>query len=47
MLILYKTFIVVSNMFSVVSGGEYYGRAIPDEIGLFLPILGPLEGKGP
>lgn len=47
MLNLYKTFSVVSNMFSVFSGGEYYSRAIPVEIGLFLPILGPLEDKGP
>lgn len=47
MLILYKTFSIVSNMFSVLSGGQYYGRAIPDEIGLFSPILGPLEGNGP
>lgn len=47
MLNLYKTFCIVSNIFSVLSGGECYGRAIPVEIGLFLPILGPLEDKGP
>lgn len=47
MLNLYKTFCIVSNMFSVLSGGECYGRAIPVEIGLFLPILGPLEDNGP
>lgn len=36
MLNLYKTFSIVSNMFSALSGGEYYGRAIPVKIGLFL-----------